>query len=187
MDIGHSLRMAGLVTRYHTWPTIQRQSIASHTWQVYRIWLEIFGQPSSEVAAAIILHDVGELKTGDLPHYVKRDHADLKELVSSIEADYTTQLVNDYCHDDVEVHRDGWELSPWDKRRLKICDLIEMGEFALDEYRLGSQFATIVFRNVQRALRNIIGDTPHGDILRAQLYFGSLETSWGRARVEAIL
>lgn len=143
-----SLRLAGRIKRYHTWPTIQQQTVAEHTWQVMRIWFELFGSPSSDIAIAILLHDVGELKTGDLPYRGKRENPKLKEISADIEKEHLVRMVEANCICDQKLPT----ISIYDSMRLKFCDLLEMGEFALDEIQLGNSGAKLIFRNVELAI-----------------------------------
>jgi len=37
-------RFAGMVLRYHTWPTLQKQTVGDHTWQIFRIYWQILAK-----------------------------------------------------------------------------------------------------------------------------------------------
>lgn len=124
--------MAGNVKRYHTWPTIQTQNNADHTWNVMRIYWVIFGNLPDVVSTHLIWHDVGELVSGDVPHPIKRDNPELglvhrrleDEAVLSIAGPRAmVSLPSDYV------------------RMCKLCDLIEMYEFATVEKNLGNKYA----------------------------------------------
>src|ERR1043166_2928788 len=72
-------RLAGQVTRYHTWPVHRQQSVGEHTWQVLRIYQQIWGSVEPEVTNYILWHDAGELVTGDPPFPFKRENPQFKE------------------------------------------------------------------------------------------------------------
>jgi hypothetical protein len=44
-DDNATIRNAGDVVRYHTRKVIHRQDVANHTWNVMRIYTELFGMP----------------------------------------------------------------------------------------------------------------------------------------------
>lgn len=141
-----SPRLAGQVKRYHTWPTIQTQTNADHTFNVLLIWYRIWGPPVSEVTAIVLWHDLGEIAAGDPPFPAKannptfkaaHDHEELKAITAMGGPTYL-------------LHAD-------DKRRLKVCDLLEMFEFGLHEYYLGNQFAFPIIRDTRKHLNELGG------------------------------
>ena len=138
-------RDAGNIIRYHGWPTIKEQTNASHTWNVLRIYYEQFGWPSHQVAAYIQYHDVGELATGDVSFVVKREHPEVKVVLGPIEDAAMESLSNGYVTKDM--------ITGEEKIKVKICDLMEMLEFSLDEMRLGSRhYGWMIFENIHNAL-----------------------------------
>lgn len=129
-DITTSSRLAGQVCRYHTWPTLQEQSNAEHSWQVARVYEALFGPPSAAVEQRIRWHDAGEIVTGDLPFPVKSKNPTIKTVVDTMER----QAVVDFGVELAEVSNE-------EKHRVKLCDLIEMWEFGTVELALGNRFA----------------------------------------------
>lgn len=125
-----SLRLAGQVMRYHTWPMIQRQTVADHSWNVMRVYVTLFGTPEANVWYYIWAHDLTELWTGDIPYPAKARHHLLRQGVESVE----------------EVARpmlgiEKGTLSETEAIRVKICDLLEMHDHGLAETILGNQYA----------------------------------------------
>ena len=137
-----SLRYAGLVKRYHTWPVIREQTVAEHTWHVLRIYDQLFGLPSVNLVRAVMYHDVGEVKTGDAPFPVKRENPDLKAAYDRIEADHRGKLLEGA---DPES-----KITAKEYRRLKMCDLLEMWEYGVEEQAKGNTFAQpIIYRTLE--------------------------------------
>lgn len=138
-------RDAGNILRYHGWPTIQTQTNAHHTWNVMRIYAELFGWPIAEVASYIHYHDVGELDTGDISFVVKRNHPEVKKITGPIEDAAMERLSLGYATSDM--------IGSIEKTKVKICDLMEMLEFSLEEMRLGSRhYGWMIFENIYHAL-----------------------------------
>ncbi len=127
-------RRGGAVERYHTWPTIQRQQVDSHSWNVVRILVTIWPEAPAPAIIYAVFHDVGEVATGDPPYPIKADNPVLKEEMDRLESEAVGRMgipqplmaLEDAFH---------WKV------RIKICDVIEMWEFGLDEMALGSKFA----------------------------------------------
>lgn len=124
-------RMAGLVRRYHTWPVHHTQTVAEHTWQVMRLWCETFGNPRSEVWYYLLIHDLGEVTTGDLPYPIKLNNPKLKAEMDRLELD---ALNNMGFPDPRRV------LTEEEYAQFKFCDLLECAEYAQREVRMGNRF-----------------------------------------------
>jgi 5'-deoxynucleotidase YfbR-like HD superfamily hydrolase len=135
---------AGSVRRYHTWPVIREQTVADHSFHVIRIYWTLFGRVPDVVTEYIVWHDMGELWTGDTPYPVKKNNYALKKIMNDMEReavysmggipDPSTSLTTDHV------------------KRVKLCDLLEMLEYALHEISLGNQFATIVAGRIMAAV-----------------------------------
>lgn len=125
-------RRAGAVRRYHTWPTIQTQTVAEASWNVVRILVTIWPDAPAEAITHALLNDCGEIVTGDLPFPVKRDNRVLKDEIVRLEETAIIDMglaPQESCRD--QVWRD----------RVKICDMLEMWEFGLDETAMGNRYA----------------------------------------------
>jgi 5'-deoxynucleotidase YfbR-like HD superfamily hydrolase len=137
------LRLAGRVIRYHAWPTIQTQTVGEHSWQVALVYEQIFGPLSPPVERFIRLHDVAELVLGDIPFPQKSLNPGLKAEFDRAEHKALEKLLVWPLDDLSEIER----------VRVKVCDLLEMMLFGMDERELGSLHALpIIIRTCQAAL-----------------------------------
>lgn len=125
-------RHAGNILRYHTWPTIKQQTNAHHTWNVIRLYIEMFGEPESAVLLFMMYHDVGELDTGDISYVAKSINPGVKTVTAPIE---------DACMHRLSFQKafDGM-IPVSEEKKVKACDHLEAMEFSLDEMRLGNVF-----------------------------------------------
>ena len=146
-QVMRSTRLSGQVMRYHTWPTLTQQSTGEHSWQVLRIYTEMFGPPSSAVAVYILYHDSGELHTGDLPFPAKRNSSVLKEECTRIEEAAIRKMTGGSMP----------ELTREEGLKVKICDLVEMNEFGAHEVRLGNQYAVPIVEDTLEIANNAHG------------------------------
>lgn len=159
-----SLRCAGLVERYHTWPTVRRQNVAEHTWHVMRIYVELFGEPSQATWKYMLYHDVAELHTGDLPYPVKARHHGLREEIERLEAVAEAAL-------GITVPT----LPLYERDCVKICDLLEMLEYGYEEMARGNQYGRVIVERVGQAVMNKLLDLPAPAEKRVLKYVGQLE------------
>lgn len=129
-DVMTSPRMAGMVRRYHTFPTIQTQTVAEHSWRVAMIYIEIIGNAEAHIYQYILEHDLPELHTGDIPFHVKNRYPEIRDVLKMPEQ-----------HAKEALTLNTFLLTPLQKDCIKLCDLLEMFEFGLVERALGSKFA----------------------------------------------
>lgn len=139
-EVRRSLRMAGGVERYHTWP-IRKPTVADSTWHVMRVYLQVFGSPPATVWEYVLLHDVAEMGTGDVPFDAKRRWPALKSAVDHAEQEHL-----------VDVGLVLPTLTDVEWRRFKACDLLEMYEFASTELLMGNALAGPVIDATKAAL-----------------------------------
>lgn len=136
------------VKRYHTFPTLQSQTVGEHTCQVLRIYSEMFGPPSAEVVQGILWHDAGELWTGDVPFDAKRAYPELRIAVSS---------VDDQAVDRLSGGRFPRNLPGEYRKRIKVCDLAEMAEFGMEEALMGNaHYGHVIRSKVVKAIFDLL-------------------------------
>lgn len=148
-EVNLNPRLAGQVLRYHVWPTLRQQSVGEHVWQVMRIYVEIFGVPQDNALYHILHHDSGEIITGDLPFPVKRDNPTLKKIFDDME-DATTDAMK------IET----FFVSKVLKWSFRICDLMEMLEFGLQEEQMGNKLAHPIVVETAATIRRMCEDPP---------------------------
>lgn len=153
-DILTYARWAGEVERYHTWPVHRRQSVGEHTWQIMRIYFQIWGPLPSHIPTFMIWHDAGELVTGDLPFPIKKRNVELGNVMSELEAKAVRAMVGASFEGIV---------TEYELDRIKVCDLIEMWEFGVVESSLGNQMAQPIIDDIKVALHQRAEKLPHED------------------------
>lgn len=130
-----SLLTRGLsVQRFHTVPTISKETVGHHSALVagfaYLIWPD-----KPQLLAHAIFHDVAEHVTGDIPSPGKRlfvDRTRLKAAEQDILDGVNLQLPS---------------LTPADERCLKICDILAGMAACRHELMLGNHFIKESFDN----------------------------------------
>lgn len=176
-DITSDPRMASMVQRYHTWPTLQRQTNADHSFNLLRIYISMFGPPEPEVAEYIVEHDLPEIGTGDIPFPVKAQNQLLSEVVSDLERRVSAQLG---LRDVKET------LSPQQRIRVKVCDLLEMHEFGLIEFQMGNCLALPIIRDTLEAALDLARKTNAVAVTEAILGYTTRHCSkWHRREAHA--
>lgn len=160
---GKSPRLSGGVMRYSTWPTIQQQTVADHTWQMMRIYREIWGAPDASMFEHILFHDGAEVSVGDIPFPCKAENPDLKEVHGKLESRMLYQI-HGYTNQMTEA--EAW--------KLKVCDLIEMWEFGIVERVLGNRLGEPIELRTQNAVEILLENPPIGveasDVAGVKLY-----------------
>lgn len=158
-EIESSSRMAGEVERWHVWPTLRRQTVASHSWNVLRIYFEIWGPPEPDVFTWLLVHDSPEITTGDVPFggkgYMTREQ---RSALADLEHDVARRQYPTREGEVFSAHNLTEEL----RCRAKICDLIDMLEFARVEQAMGNTLADGIASRISHALdQQLIRLTDH--------------------------
>lgn len=112
-----------------------------------------------------MFHDVGELVTGDPPYPIKARNPVLKAEMDRLEAEGVSHmdLPPNLMEPDEALH--------W-KQRIKICDVLEMWEFLMDEVALGNSFCRFMVDDMARLRINLTQQYrfPDDEIVRIQRY-----------------
>jgi hypothetical protein len=159
-----SRRMAGLVRRYHVWPVLRQQTVGEHSWQVARIYEELFGAPPAHVERYIRYHDAAEVVIGDPPYPVKAQSPALKKAYDALErvalADLGIVLP---------------ELDPIEKVRVKIADWMELTEFGMEERERGNLLAIPIILHTQKSVSDMAREKlPQEDCIKVLAYIRGL-------------
>lgn len=107
---------SGKVVRYHCAPTVRPQTVAQHSWNVAMIALYISeGACSRALLLECLMHDTGELITGDIPYTLKRDNLALRTHLHQLEI----------VARENEMLLPPQTLSDQDAALLKVCDTLD--------------------------------------------------------------
>lgn len=145
LDPTYDPRVAGDITRYHSWPRIKEQTVASHTWQTIRILLTIWPDCPRKLIIHAMFHDIGEMY-GDIQWPWKHRVPELKEGSKKAEEMIHAKMT------------ELWDIPPpvvltaYEHEVFKICENLEMWEWALFEINLGNKFALIVAQRMMNAV-----------------------------------
>lgn len=149
--VRHSARLAGLIKRYHTWPTLRVQTVAEHTWHVMRIYLHLFGSPPPNVWEYMLHHDAPlEMGTGDIPFDSKRNNPELKAAVDLAEERFAKEIGFEWP-----------EIGALEWARFKVCDLLEMLEFGTEERAMGNTYAEPIVEATTKAINSMLHNPAH--------------------------
>jgi 5'-deoxynucleotidase YfbR-like HD superfamily hydrolase len=122
------MRGVARVARMHTMPTLRTQTVGEHTFGLLAI-LDYVMSPEPVPQAlfrAALYHDAPEYITGDTPSTAKWASSNLEDSLKFVEQRIETQY-------DLPKLATGTV----EKDILKFCDLMELGIFCLEEYRMG--------------------------------------------------
>jgi len=140
--------MAGRVKRWHTAETTTPQSVAEHSFGVALILLRIVPEEFMTVGIlkAALLHDMGELETGDIPYATKKRLEENNRGAQAV-LDQMEQEALSNCCDSFP------QLSPVEKDYLHCADLMEMFIYALIERSRGNVFAEDWMKTLKEDLK----------------------------------
>ena len=157
-------RRSGRITRYHTWPRIQQQSVGEHSWQLLRILLAIWPEVPRELMVHAVTHDVGEIATGDLPFPAKARDPELKRKIDEAEKSTHLRMSMPWSLPAPQLLAQEW------LDVFKYAEYIEMWEWALDDMDMGNQNADLVRVRCLEAITKMVSAVPKDIHSRAVNY-----------------
>lgn len=174
LAIRDDARLAGEVIRYHTWPHIRQQSVGEHSWQVCRILLAIAPEHCGVLLPHAVVHDIGEIGTGDVPYPVKANNAELGRMFDELEH----ATADEIC----AMWMLPTPIREWDKTlrwTFKLAEFIEMWEWGLEELYRGNEFARkVADRCIAVVDRMILASEDMAVSQRATIYVDTREKLW---------
>jgi hypothetical protein len=126
--------MAGCLKRWHSWSHVREQTVADHSWHVMRILLAVWPEAPRELLVHCLVHDVGEIGTGDMPYPVKKDNPVLKREADRIEGDTHLSMCIPWGLPSAQPMPALW------KDVFKLAEFVEMWEDAQHELMMGNRF-----------------------------------------------
>lgn len=126
------------VRRFHTEDVIVPETVGHHTCNASLIAICITrGEVSKPLLMALLMHDLAEQKTGDIPAPAKWESEALREALHNLE-------------DTLDLPHHG--LSVNEQILLKFCDYADLGFKAMYEESLGNRTAAGIRDNIVGAL-----------------------------------
>jgi 5'-deoxynucleotidase YfbR-like HD superfamily hydrolase len=165
-------RWAMQVTRYHTWPRLREQSVGEHSMQVMRILLAIWPKAPRELLIHCMVHDIGEVWSGDPPYPVKAQNPDMKEACDRVEGEAHIAMCLPWGVPPPAV------LSQEERAVFKLAEFIEMMEWGLYEAALGNTMARLVVTRCREASGRLMEQVPEDICVAATKYILKRESEY---------
>ena len=139
-------RGGGDVERLHTVPTVREYKNSDHTYNAIIIAVELCqlnGIHPWKVVSALLVHDIAEVYTGDIPAPVKWAHENLRDELFLVEQEWE--------NDNIPKHylEKSSSMSYEESLIFKFSDLAEFLMFCLEEVAMGNaheRITSCVFR-----------------------------------------
>lgn len=147
------IRRGGQVSRYHAAGYLsERQTVGQHTFNMLGLLFTFVPEPSVKLIQAVLLHDVAEAATGDVPAPTRWGSPDLDKAM----VDAENKVI------------EGWglavlDLPIYEQNWLRVLDTLEGLLFCRDQRVLGNAGADATFALYFNALKkyNTAGIFPH--------------------------
>jgi 5'-deoxynucleotidase YfbR-like HD superfamily hydrolase len=120
------MREGGNVQRCHVVPHYDQYSVGKHTFDMLVLLEALHPKPTKALFRAVLMHDLAERYTGDVPGMVARIDPDFKQAFRNAGA-----LVDEVCGYEVE-------LSDAERRWVKALDKIELWLWCHDQLNMGN-------------------------------------------------
>ena len=152
------MRMHGII-RYANRNRIKNEDLAQHSYSVAYYCFEIAEKyhisdtTRNEAIAMSIIHDIGEVFTSDLPHDVKYENPELKELCDKLERKYINEQM--YPIKDLWNKLEDKEHPTLAGAMVKLGDSLSVNAYVDREIELGntSPIMAEIKRNIQDRIK----------------------------------
>lgn len=135
------LRSAGAVKRMHNMRS-RPQNLAEHSWGVAMLLLTVYPQAPAGLIQRALVHDLPELRTGDIPAFVKWQNPDMETILKVLEDDFHVRF-GTLPH----------SLASNEERLiLKWCDGAELLLYCIEELHGGNRYALEVLHAITTAI-----------------------------------
>jgi 5'-deoxynucleotidase YfbR-like HD superfamily hydrolase len=153
MDDLNFMWRGGYTERYHTWPTLLKDTVGHHSYNVACIIMHLRPDCSVALLKAALLHDVAEHRTGDMPAPIKRalpDYPDgtFRSAYAQMEELHMAEAGIEYP---LLTAEEAWV--------LKLADSMDGMRFCIQERRMGNQGIAEVFEN----FRSYVSELMYGE------------------------
>jgi hypothetical protein len=144
-------RRAGLVKRYHVWPTIRTQQVDGHSWQNIRILLAVWPDAPRHLLVYAMFHDIGEVGVGDMPWPAKNLNPEMQRIMDEGERTVHEDMVERF------MVPPPVEITDFERLVFKTCEYLEMMEFGFNEVNMGNRYAVIISERMHEAVLKNLG------------------------------
>jgi 5'-deoxynucleotidase YfbR-like HD superfamily hydrolase len=151
LDQAKVWRRGAQVQRWHTQPMLRQQSVGAHTFNCCTLMLTVYPTASTELLQAMLMHDMAEQDTGDIPSTAKWRWPVLARALQQVEMEWESSV-------GINVMLAG--LSDFERWLIRWCDYVELLLWSTEELRMGNENAQEPVRNIIRALDSLTSPTP---------------------------
>ena len=157
---------------------LRQETVAEHSWNVARILLAIHPSAPSSLLVEALLHDVGEMATGDLPTTAKTDDT-VRRRLHSMERDSRLRMAIPWC-----LPHQRCEHTKFEEWVLKLADWIDGWETSRQECWMGNRFLEASMNRYRDRIEEALSTEPDtlldvSEVVeRVQNYMERREVAW---------
>jgi len=133
------VRRGAAVKRFHTIPTIHENTVGQHTFGCLALLHVLYDDISLELVKYVLMHDISEQVTGDIPSPAKK-----RGYVTVNSLSYLSYLLP--------------TIDERDRRRMKLVDVLDGMLFCIEERLLGNLNVVEVFNTYKTYAEDLIKD-----------------------------
>jgi 5'-deoxynucleotidase YfbR-like HD superfamily hydrolase len=142
---------SGKTKRKHTMQTLFSEHTAEHTWGMCFLLLRYVPEYSKALMNEVIVHDVGEAGTADIPAHVCWAMPELKKAVEVKEREYITAALTVGTTPPVQT-------ALTDDEQLML-EVLDRAEFVLSCWREAQMGNSLTLRPITRAYNKVVEST----------------------------
>ena len=159
MSLYKSNRRLSTIYRFCTVPKIRSESVAEHSYYTayYTMLIadRIEGIDKEKAIRMALLHDVEEVKSGDVPHTTKEEYPEFDESLEKMNA----TIINDVLENDekyINIWKEQRNGSSEESKIVMLADVISVLIYSKEEKNMGNQYMEEVYDKILKRLKYFV-------------------------------
>lgn len=159
IDFAKTIFNLNAIKRYNTMFSNLNETVAAHSFNVAIITLKLHELYKSDYKLNLnkmlkmaLIHDVGELETGDIVYSTKKNHPEVKKILDEIEQEYILKLLGKNYKSTIKEFE---ERKTSEAILVKIADIISSHIYGLQEVKSGNKEFKIVVKRSKASLNKL--------------------------------
>lgn len=157
--------------RYNNIPRVKQESLAEHQFYIAIITMKLLELVDIPLESKyvllnyVLIHDIQELYTGDIPHNVKMDNPELKKLIEEIEDNWLSESIFSAVNLSFKTFVDRDESL---MLLFKLADHMQVVMYTLEEIEYGNKHHEIydIYKSANHLCEEIVAKLKQKRVLK---------------------
>ena len=159
VNFANQTYMLMFLQRYNTRPRIFNETVAAHSYQVSVLSLFLYNKYKNKVKINFekmismgLIHDIGEVATGDIVHPVKDKYPELDRILCLEEKRYVKKILGKKYSNLISEYNDGKTI---ESLLVEMADIISCYIYSKEEVKLGNTNMKRIVKDSEKRMKKL--------------------------------